>query len=58
MILGSLELIAEVYTLAEKAGIGAAPVHQFIKDIMPAPPSVHASSCVSDRSLSIARFFF
>ncbi|KAM5535897.1 hypothetical protein V8D89_006493 [Ganoderma adspersum] len=40
MILGSLELIAEVYTLAEKAGIGAAPVHQFIKDIMPAPPLI------------------
>lgn len=58
MILGSLELIAEVYTLAEKAGIGAAPVHQFIKDIMPAPPSVYVSYCVSDHSLIIALFFF
>ena len=44
MILGSLELIAEVYTLSEKAGIGAASVHQFIKDIMPAPPSVSSLS--------------
>ncbi|KAI1793053.1 NAD(P)-binding protein [Ganoderma leucocontextum] len=40
MILGSLELIAEVYTLSEKAGIGAASVHQFIKDVMPAPPLI------------------
>ncbi|RDX46769.1 NAD(P)-binding protein [Lentinus brumalis] len=41
MILGSLELIAEVFTLSEKAGIGAPLVHQFIKDIMPAPPLIN-----------------
>ena len=57
MILGSLELIAEVYTLAEKAGIGAAPVHQFIKDVMPAPPSVYKFRCVFDDPLSFDRFF-
>ncbi len=48
MILGSLELIAEVYTLSDKAGIGAASVNQFIKDIMPAPPSVHVPYSVPD----------
>ncbi|KAI0778847.1 NAD-P-binding protein [Trametes elegans] len=40
LILGSLELLAEVFTLSEKAGIGAGLVHQFIKDIMPAPPLI------------------
>ncbi|RPD64627.1 NAD(P)-binding protein [Lentinus tigrinus ALCF2SS1-7] len=40
MILGSLELLAEVFTLSEKAGIGAPLVHQLIKDLMPAPPLV------------------
>ncbi|KAI0714813.1 NAD-P-binding protein [Earliella scabrosa] len=37
LILGSLELLAEVFTLSEKAGIGAPLVQQLIKDIMPAP---------------------
>ncbi|KAI0354664.1 NAD-P-binding protein [Trametes cingulata] len=41
LILGSLELLAEVFTLSEKAGIGAGLVHQFIKDMMPAPPLVN-----------------
>ncbi|TBU29764.1 NAD(P)-binding protein [Dichomitus squalens] len=40
LILGSLELLAEVFTLSDKAGIGAASVHQLIKDIMPAPPLI------------------
>ncbi|KAH9854276.1 NAD-P-binding protein [Lenzites betulinus] len=40
LILGSLELLAEVFTLSEKAGIGAGLVQQFIKDIMPAPPLI------------------
>ncbi|KAI0640128.1 NAD-P-binding protein [Trametes polyzona] len=40
LILGSLELLAEVFTLSEKAGIGSGLVHQFIKDVMPAPPLV------------------
>ena len=42
MILGSLELLAEVFTLSEKAGIGAPLAYQLIKDLMPAPPSVSA----------------
>ncbi|EIW64465.1 NAD-P-binding protein [Trametes versicolor FP-101664 SS1] len=40
LILGSLELLAEVFTLSEKAGIGASQVQQFIKDTMPAPPLI------------------
>ncbi|KAI0658476.1 NAD-P-binding protein [Cubamyces menziesii] len=40
LILGSIELLAEVFTLSEKAGIGASLVHQFIKEVMPAPPLV------------------
>ncbi|KAL7285048.1 hypothetical protein ACG7TL_000139 [Trametes sanguinea] len=41
LILGSLELLAEVFTLSEKAGIGAPLVHQFIKEVMPAPPLIN-----------------
>ncbi|KAI8990652.1 NAD-P-binding protein [Trametes punicea] len=41
LILGNLELLAEVFTLSEKAGIGAQLVHQFIKDFMPAPPLIN-----------------
>lgn len=41
LILGSLELLAEVFTLSEKAGIGASQVQQFIKDTMPAPPLIN-----------------
>ncbi|KAI0756407.1 NAD-P-binding protein [Daedaleopsis nitida] len=41
LILGSLELLAEVFTLSEKAGIGAPMVHQLIKDLLPAPPLIN-----------------
>ncbi|KAG7452219.1 NAD-P-binding protein [Guyanagaster necrorhizus] len=37
MILGSLEILAEAYTLAEKSGIGAENVDSIVKDIFPAP---------------------
>ncbi|KAI0673833.1 NAD-P-binding protein [Trametes maxima] len=40
MILGSLELLAEVQTLSEKAGIGAGLVQQLIKEVLPAPPLI------------------
>ncbi|KAK0198736.1 NAD(P)-binding protein [Armillaria mellea] len=40
MVLGSLEILAEAYTLAEKSGIGAENVDSIVKDIFPAPPFI------------------
>jgi len=40
MILGCMEVLAEGQTLAEKSGIGAEVVHNFIKDVLPAPPLI------------------
>lgn len=37
MILGSLEILAEAFTLAEKSGIKPTQVHGLIKDLLPAP---------------------
>ncbi|KAF8204243.1 hypothetical protein K438DRAFT_1964609 [Mycena galopus ATCC 62051] len=37
MILGTLEILAESFTLAEKSGIPASEVHGLVKDIFPAP---------------------
>lgn len=37
VILGSLEILAESFTLAEKSGIPANQVHDLLKDLMPAP---------------------
>ncbi|OCH95728.1 NAD-P-binding protein [Obba rivulosa] len=38
LILSSLEILAETFTLAEKAGIGANTLYGLVKDMMPAPP--------------------
>lgn len=40
MILGTLEILAEAYTLAEKAGIDAENVHSLVREILPAPGTV------------------
>jgi 3-hydroxyisobutyrate dehydrogenase-like beta-hydroxyacid dehydrogenase len=37
LVLGSLELIAEAYTIAEKSGIGQDLVYEYIKELVPAP---------------------
>ncbi|KAI0248353.1 NAD-P-binding protein [Lactifluus subvellereus] len=37
MVLGSMELIAEAYTMAEKSGIGQELVYEYIKELIPAP---------------------
>ncbi|KAH9033044.1 NAD-P-binding protein [Lactarius hengduanensis] len=37
LILGSLELIAESYTIAEKSGVGQDLVYECIKELFPAP---------------------
>lgn len=37
LILGSLEILAEGFTLAEKSGIQPTQVHSLVKDLMPAP---------------------
>ena len=38
MILGSLEILAEAFTLSEKTGIGSATTYELVKDLFPAPP--------------------
>jgi 3-hydroxyisobutyrate dehydrogenase-like beta-hydroxyacid dehydrogenase len=40
IILGCVEVLAEAQTLAEKSGIGAEAVHNFVKDILPAGPLI------------------
>jgi 3-hydroxyisobutyrate dehydrogenase-like beta-hydroxyacid dehydrogenase len=40
MILGSLEILAEAFTLAEKSGIPPTQVQGLIKDLLPAPMCV------------------
>jgi len=35
LILGSLEILAESFTLAEKSGIGAENMHQLVQDLLP-----------------------
>ncbi|KAK7063630.1 NAD(P)-binding protein [Favolaschia claudopus] len=47
MILGTLEILAESYTLAEKSGIDASEVHSFVKDIFPAPGIIRYSERMS-----------
>lgn len=37
VILGSLEILAETFTLAEKSGIKPGQLHSLLKDLMPAP---------------------
>lgn len=37
VILGSLEILAEAFTLAEKSGIKPTQVQGLLKDLMPAP---------------------
>jgi len=37
LILGSIELIAEAYTIAGKSGVGQENVYEYIKEIFPAP---------------------
>ncbi|KAG5636592.1 hypothetical protein H0H81_007532, partial [Sphagnurus paluster] len=47
MILGSLEVLAEAYTLAEKSGIGADNVHSLVQEILPAPSIVAYSDKIA-----------
>ena len=42
MILGSLEILAEAFTLSEKTGIGSATTYELVKDLFPAPPCVQS----------------
>ncbi|KAF7307591.1 NAD(P)-binding protein [Mycena indigotica] len=47
MILGTLEIFAESYTLAEKSGIPAQEVHKLVKEIFPAPGLMRYSERMS-----------
>ncbi|KAJ7665665.1 NAD-P-binding protein [Mycena rosella] len=47
LILGTLEILAEGYTLADKAGIAASEVHDLVKDIFPAPGLIRYSDRMS-----------
>ncbi|KAL0951668.1 hypothetical protein HGRIS_008347 [Hohenbuehelia grisea] len=50
MILGTLEVLAESFTLAEKSGIGSSLVLDLVKDILPAPTTVaYADKMVHDK---------
>ncbi|KAI0316930.1 NAD-P-binding protein [Amylostereum chailletii] len=49
MILGSMELVAEAYTVAEKAGIDQEIVYQYIKDMFPAPPMLNYGNKMLNR---------
>ncbi|KAJ8084540.1 hypothetical protein PM082_003313 [Marasmius tenuissimus] len=40
MILGTLEVLSEAYTLGEKAGINSELIHNLVQEILPAPGSV------------------
>jgi len=40
MIMGTLEILAEAYTLAEKTGIDVEKVHHLVQEILPAPGTV------------------
>ncbi|KAJ7157295.1 NAD-P-binding protein [Mycena filopes] len=48
MILGTLEILAESYTLAEKSGIAASEIHGLVKDIFPAPGIIRYSERMSN----------
>jgi len=44
MILGTLEIMAEAYTLADKSGIGCENVHNLVQELFPAPGMMRYSS--------------
>lgn len=37
MILGSIEILAEAFTLGERTGISASLVQSLVKELLPAP---------------------
>jgi len=41
MILGTIELLAETMTLAEKSGVGMGPFYEFLQEFMPTPSIVN-----------------
>jgi len=51
MILGSLEILAEAFTLSEKAGIGSATTYELIKDLFPAPSFINYGNRMATDSL-------
>ncbi|KAF7347249.1 NAD(P)-binding protein [Mycena venus] len=57
MILGTLEILAESYTLAEKSGIAASDVHGLVKDIFPAPGIIRYSERMSTNHFDAASGF-
>ncbi|KAF7302425.1 NAD(P)-binding protein [Mycena chlorophos] len=57
MILGTLEIFAEAYTLAEKSGIPAQEVHKLVKDIFPAPSLIRYSDRMSNNNFDATTGF-
>ncbi|KAH9938436.1 uncharacterized protein B0H18DRAFT_1081104 [Fomitopsis serialis] len=51
MILGSLEILAEAFTLSEKTGIGSATTYELIKDLFPAPSFINYGNRMATDSL-------
>jgi len=57
MILGTLEILAESYTLAEKAGIPTTEVHKLVQDILPAPGIMRYSERMSTHDFDATNGF-
>ena len=51
VILGSLEILAEAFTLSEKSGIKPAQTQDLIKELLPAPPYVPYISIQSKQDI-------
>lgn len=49
MILGSIEILAEAFTLGERTGIDATQIQNLVKELLPAPMYVQISvlSCLT-----------
>ncbi|KAJ7879289.1 NAD-P-binding protein [Mycena olivaceomarginata] len=57
MVLGTLEILAESYTLAEKAGVAASDVHGFVQEMFPAPGIIRYSERISQNDFDASAGF-
>lgn len=52
IILSTIEMLAESMTLADKTGVGAESVAEFIKEFFPAPSAIGYSQKILNNSFS------
>lgn len=50
LILGMIELLAEGLTLAEKTGVGAELLMDFVKEFMPAPSAIGYGTKITENN--------